>query len=156
VSLTNHCDRGCVSGTCQPETTCTEPVMGQISMPGTFQVDLCGAGNNHTDSGSHGDCTMAIANGEDVMYRLDLDRMLRVTITETDVTATRVVDPIVYLRSACATRSTEIDCNDSGQTSMAMLNEVLPAGEYFVIFDSFDDATHACGMVSISVSFATP
>jgi hypothetical protein len=156
VTTTVHCDRGCTAGACRPAVTCTEPVASMaITTSGTFQLDLCGAGNNFTDTGMHGDCPSAIANGEDVMVRLDLDRTLRVMITETDVSAARNVDPIVYLRAACG-RASEIDCNDNGRSSTAMLDVVLMAGEYFVVVDSFDDATHACGMVSISASFSAP
>jgi hypothetical protein len=156
VQTTNHCDRGCSGTTCRAPLACSETITGTIAMSGTFQIGLCGAGNNHTDSGSHGDCTSAIANGEDVMYRLELDHTQRVMITQADASTSRNVDPIVYLRSACATRSSEIDCNDNGSASSAMLDEVLQAGEYFVIFDSFDDATHACGTISITTSFSPP
>lgn len=155
------CPRGCVAGACRAEVACGVTVGPTITVPGSLMVDTCGARDDDTQLTTHGDCPDHGPNGEDVVLRLDVDRTERVTITATDVDGGRPIDPCIYVRTACADASSEVECNDDGASTAldALISDlVLTPGEYFLVVDEFywnDGATHyTCGMIQVDVTVA--
>lgn len=159
VLTMTHCDRGCAAGVCRPQLDCALTIAGSIATSGTTRWDVCGGGNDNNDNHTAPNCPNFGPDGEDVMLRLDVDRASTVSIGASDVADGTLVDPVLYLRTICGTRSSELACDDDGGTRSfdSQLDPiVLSAGEYFLVVDTFDGSGSgpgsSCGAIDVSVT----
>lgn len=154
------CPRGCDPGTtsCRAPRDCGRADDGTIAAPTMMRINLCGTGNDHDrdDDGTAAmRCTYA-SGGEDALLRLTVDRPGRYTFDVRDAPGGNDVDPIVYVRTACGDRDSEVGCDDdggaAGRDSLLVLD--LAAGEYFLVVDSYDGSSSStdCGAVDVSVT----
>lgn len=148
LSMT-HCDRGCLANACRAAQSCSFTTDGMIAPPTTMSFDLCGNGADNTPSSS-GPCSGFGASGEDVLLRLEIDRRQHVVIKLNDGDPSTPVDPLVYVRTVCDQRNTELACSDdiSSTNRNSSLTLDLDAGEYFLVLDI---AAGSCGTVDLAV-----
>ncbi|HEY3449483.1 MAG TPA: hypothetical protein VGK67_24225 [Myxococcales bacterium] len=76
-----------------------------------------------------------LGSGADVFYRLTVSAGATVTAKVTPAASSLDYDPVVYLRTACATKSSEVGCvRGAGQTLTA---SSLAAGTYYLVVDGY-------------------
>jgi hypothetical protein len=157
---TTACPRGCdgVSHVCRPETACAVASVVALTAGDTLSFDTCGFGDDWTIEPGDPLCGGGVANGEDRIFRLNVDADGRYRIEARDADASRRVDPVVYLRTACADQATQFACDDDVTASDvdASLDVMLDAGDYFLVVDGYDYAVPStdftCGTLEIQIT----
>jgi len=132
------CARGCdaTTGACRPEKPCELTVDGTITT-GRITLDNCSGGDDATPVTG---CTRVDISGGDRILRLDVPVANTYRIDFNDVAGGADLDALVYLRTACADRGSELACNDDRPgTRNSRIELHLEPGEYFIILDSFRD-----------------
>ncbi|MBZ0120284.1 MAG: hypothetical protein K8H88_25055, partial [Sandaracinaceae bacterium] len=153
-STPTPCARGCATNACRPETACANTVQGVVGIGTTLAIDLC-TGSSDYDVDPVIGCPRG-ANGNDRLYRLELDRMSRLRI-EVNVTSATATDPVVTLRSACAVETSQTHCDSNdGPGLQPRLDVDLGAGDYFLVVDSYNytfmSTTYVCGQVELRIT----
>jgi hypothetical protein len=114
-----------------PPGTCTHPISGVITAPGTYDGTLTGSGTISTTR-----CLNRTLGPDDVLA-LHVDARTGVVISADDTRT--MVDTVIAIRRACDDVSSEIACNnDDGITrsTASILRTVLDPGDYFVVVDT--------------------
>ena len=132
-------------------STATSPVIassGTVTVTGTLSTTSFT--NNYTNYSST--CTSTTyAAGPDVVYVIQhpVAGAFQATVSATSGSSIR---PVLYLRSACSTASSEVSCGGSGcsSTSAQIYNSSLAAGTYYLILDTCGSSY--VGGYSLSVS----
>lgn len=156
------CSRGCVApGTCRPPTPCDSAIAATLRPGDTMTFNTCGESSDDAYLNVPGHCTVEGLTGSDVMLRLDIARAGRYRITATDAHPGRSVDPVVYVRTACADRGSQLGCDDDGGEDRSALLELdLAPGGYFLVVDSyqgwFNSTYLRCGRIAVSVAAVSP
>lgn len=164
------CPLGCGATACNPVPTCSAyTAAGSLvvgSATSTIDIDLCdGAGVSDVSVGN-GDCDDA--NGNEVMFTLDVPTAQMVTIDERDHDSDDAVDTVLYVRSACGDMGTELACDDDqpcdtsdgvddacavrsdgrlARFGHSRISRMFEPGRYFVFIDSLRSSD--CGTVRV-------
>lgn len=151
------CVRGCEAGACRPETPCGLPVTATVT-EGTQTFDLCGAGNDHEHSDLGACFAPVVASGQDRIVRFEVSRPARYRFELRDVEDMASVDPVLYVRSRCADDDSVVACDNNGAGGLSARLEIdLPAGDHFLMIDSYDYSLGGgfrtgCGRVNLTVT----
>lgn len=150
----SDCPRGCDSATgrCRPTVPCALTVDGTLRT-GRMTFDTCAGGDDATPIMG---CTRTDISGGDRILRLEVPvaNRYRVDLNEA---AGADADPVVYLRTACDERASELACDDDRPGTLNSRIELdLEPGEYFIVMDSFRDDGNAqpgrCDDMEVNVS----
>lgn len=152
------CSRGCDAGACRAPTACSSAVAMTIT-GGTHALDLCGAGDDRDFGYDTDDDCNSFDPGEDLIVRLDVNRAGMYQIEVVDDDGSAIVDPLVYVWTACDDGGTQIWCDDDSRGGgEARMTVNLTAGDYFVIVDSLNydpsgsNNERTCGNVELIVT----
>lgn len=162
VVASTTCPRGCVGAACRAETPCSLPIARTMS-EGTASFDLCGGGNDAraADFSLSGCSALGFAmSGEDRVVRLEVDRPGRYRLELSSPSLT--VDPVLSVQARCADSSSLLGCDNNGGGGLSARLELdLPAGDHFVVLDTFDYTVpggfaFGCGSVTLTITRLSP
>jgi hypothetical protein len=144
------CTRGCTGGACRDETVCGATIY-ETTSGGSWLVDLCGEGadQDHTSACLYHDQSPA---GEDVLFRLEVDRTRTFRFQARYSSGPEVIDPILYLRSRCGDRASQIWCHEDTAGQDEDFTETLAPGDYFLVIDRHERAGTRCGVLDVSIT----
>ncbi len=159
----------CVEDTDPPDPEACEDI--ETIEPGSFRVDLCGAGNDtELQPTEDGECGESAGEGEDLIFAFTLDEPATVILEALDDDDTAAIDTIVAIRSACDRVASQVACHDdvpcneatefdprscSGdrQPRHARIVTSLEAGTWYAVIDHFDYSRNGtsfrCGEVDV-------
>ena len=163
------CPIGCAGTTCAALPTCSAYVAaGTITVGAAMTLDLCTG--SRTALGVAG-VTCEDATGRELMFTMDVAATQTITLDVRDADTGVAVDTIVYVRTACGTRTSEIACDDDQpcdpldgvddpctmegiQYGHSRVQHEYAPGRYYVFVDSiaFNSAMTRCGTVRLTAS----
>ena len=139
--LDNNCDGrvdqdgGCAGGV---NDSCETAVVISVAAGQRFSrsiaVNLGAYQNNTTYGGTENDCELNFGSGADAVYRLELAAQTTVSVV---VTSPDEADTVLYVKTGCTDDSAPVTCSDDADGTNPRLEQTLPAGNYFLILDSF-------------------
>ncbi|NIS32433.1 MAG: hypothetical protein GWN73_19340 [Actinobacteria bacterium] len=133
-------------------------------------VNTCGQGDDttHEPTSEDGGCPATVrANGGDLMYAITLTTRQTITLDLRDDDGSAAIDTILYLRTNCEERLSQLACSDDlpcGETvfgcragspfevRQSRITVTLDPGTYYVAIDTFNyrtggGLTFTCGDV---------
>lgn len=166
-----ECEHGCSEGACVPEPDeCEEAIPLE---PGVQEFDICGDGDDSTHQPSE-HCGESEADGPDRLFTFTLEEERDVVIDFTDSDGRAAIDTILYIRSDCEVRSSQLACHDDVSCSVttigcdpgdrvqvrqARIQTRLGPGTYYLIADTYryerDGLEFGCGQVRLSFEVGT-
>ncbi len=169
------CMYGCDPDTnaCRPPPTTSCPGVPPLALGASVMVNTCGQGDDtdHLPTGDGGGCpAMQRSNGGDLMYAITLTSRQTVTLDLRDDDGRAAIDTILYIRTDCESRTSQIACSDDlpcGETAFgcssgtmyevreSRITMTLEPGTYYVIVDTFNytlrsGQMYTCGDVLLS------
>jgi hypothetical protein len=114
--------------------TCAGAIAIDVSSgSATVNGDLTGARDDYDGSCAN------YGGGVDLVYSFTIEARSSVVAELIDV-GSAFNDSVMYLRSECDLESSELACNDDGETSfLSEISTTLNAGTYFIIIDQYSD-----------------
>ncbi|MBI3185583.1 MAG: hypothetical protein HYZ28_25880 [Myxococcales bacterium] len=137
-----------------PNDTCTTAQPLILGTNGTvdFVADTSGARDDH-----QGSCNSFQPDSPELVYRLTLTATKDVLVTASEVGDAGVVDPVIYLTTACGDAGVELGCEDMPMGDPDVLKaRRLQAGDYYLFVEGYSDDRTGPTAVNVTVTDPPP
>ena len=170
------CPSRCEEGVCvaDPAQACGDLEVTPLELGSVLEFDLCGEGDDFANTEGNPSCGANGVDypGRDRVFSLTLERPTAVLIDLADADGNAAIDTVLYVRSACQDRGSQLACGDdvtcgesdvdSGcqspdqvQVRQSQLGVELGAGTWFVVADHYaysqNGQSFGCGVVRLRV-----
>ena len=118
----------CIIDTTAAGRTCINPLILEVVPEGSVSGSTVDAGNDY-----NGRCNHRYPSGPELVFEFTLESTHLATFLMTGF------DTLLYLRSDCEERDSEIRCNDDTVGQSAWISSFLGHGTYYLFADSFEE-----------------